>query len=69
VAARYTSVPDALRRIMKDDVADGLLLDVREVSLAELLLPEGDESSFARALERLLSSNIDSNYNSFTSSI
>lgn len=53
---------------MKDDVADGLLLDVREVSLAELL-PEGDESSFARALERLLSSNIDSNYNSFSSSI
>lgn len=54
---------------MNDDVADGLLLDVREVSLAELLLPEGDESSFARALERLLSSNIDSNYNSFSSSI
>ena len=54
---------------MNDDVADGLLLDVREVSLADMLLPEGDESSFAKALKRLLSSNNDSNYNSFSSSI
>jgi hypothetical protein len=54
---------------MNDDVADGLLLDVREVSLAELLLPDGDESGLTRALTRLLSSNIDSNYNSFGSSI
>lgn len=54
---------------MNNDVADGLLLDVREVSLAELLLSEEGESSFDRALKRLLSSNIDSNYNSFGSSI
>jgi hypothetical protein len=54
---------------MNDDIADGLLLDVRGVCLAELLLPERDESSFAKALDRLLSSNIGSNYNSFGSSI
>jgi hypothetical protein len=58
-----------LRRIMNEDVADGLLLDVREVSLSELLRQGGDESSLTKALKRLLSSNIDSNYNSFSSSI
>ena len=54
---------------MNEDVADGLLLDVREVSLSELLRQGGDESSLAKALKRLLSSNIDSNFHSFGSSI
>jgi hypothetical protein len=52
---------------MNEDVADGLLLDVREVSLADLL--DDKESSLAKALNRLLASNINSNYNSFSSSI
>jgi hypothetical protein len=69
VDGRLRERAGALRRIMNNDVADGLLLDVREVSLTEPLLPDGDESSLARALTRLLSSNIDSNYNSFGSSI
>ena len=51
---------------MNEDVADGLLLDVREVSLADLRLDE--ESSLAKALCRLLALNVNS-YNSFGSSI
>jgi hypothetical protein len=58
-----------LRRIMNDDIADGVLLDLREVSLPELLLLDGEESGMIKALNRLLSSNIDSNFNSFSSSI
>ena len=54
---------------MNEDVADGLLLDVREVSLSELLRQGGDESGLTKALKRLLSSNIDGDYNSFSSSI
>jgi hypothetical protein len=54
---------------MNEDVADGVLLDVREVSLPELLLRDGEESGLIKALNRLLSSNIDTNFNSFSSSI
>jgi hypothetical protein len=50
------------------DVADGLLLDVREISLFELL-DHDNGSSFDKALERLLTSNVCSNFNSFSSSI
>jgi hypothetical protein len=52
---------------MNEDVADGLLLDVREVNLADLLA-ETDDSALTKALERLLSSKPNSN-NSFNSSI
>lgn len=54
---------------MNDDIADGVLLDLRKVSLSELLLLDGEESGVIKALNRLLSSNIDSNFNSFSSSI
>jgi hypothetical protein len=53
---------------MNEDVADGLLLDVRGVNIADLRLDD-EESSLAKALNRLLSSNVDSRYNSFGSSI
>jgi hypothetical protein len=53
---------------MNEDVADGLLLDVREVSLADLVLDD-EESGLARALKRLLGSNADSGYSSFNSII
>ena len=53
---------------MNEDVADGLLLDVRGVNIADLRLDD-DESGLVKALNRLLSSNADSNYNSFNSSI
>jgi hypothetical protein len=53
---------------MNEDVADGLLLDVRGVGLAELRLDD-DESGLAQALSRLLTSNLGTNYNSFSSSI
>ena len=53
---------------MNPDVTDGLLLDVREISLFELL-DHNNGSSFDKALERLLTSNVCSNFNSFSSSI
>jgi hypothetical protein len=58
---------DVARRNMSEDVADGLLLDVRGISMADLRLD--DESALAKSLDRLLKSNVDSNYNSFGSSI
>jgi hypothetical protein len=53
---------------MNEDVADGLLLDVRDIDLADLQLDE-EESALARALNRLLAANCCSNFNSFNSSI
>lgn len=53
---------------MSQDVADGLLLDVRGISIADLRLDDG-ESALSIALNRLLASNVDCNYNSFNSSI
>lgn len=50
------------------NVADGLLLDVREVSIADLELDDR-ESALFRALERILASNTGCNFNSFNSSI
>ena len=52
---------------MNEDMADGLLLDVREVSLADLLA-EADDSALTKALERLLSARPARN-DSFNSSI
>jgi FXSXX-COOH protein len=51
---------------MNEDVADGLLLDIRAVSLDDLLT-EADDSALSKALERLLSSKPSSN--NFHSSI
>jgi hypothetical protein len=55
------------RRIM-NDVADGLLLDVREMSISDLQFTE-KESALSRALGRILVSNTDRSFNSFNSSI
>jgi hypothetical protein len=54
-----------------NDVADGLLLDVREISITDLEFSgeEGEESALDRALRRILESNTDCNFNSFNSSI
>jgi len=49
-------------------VADGLLLDVREISIADLELDDR-ESALFRALERILASNTGCNFNSFNSSL
>jgi hypothetical protein len=52
---------------MSIDVADGLLVDCREISIDDVELING--SAFDRALERILSSNDTCNFNSFNSSI
>lgn len=52
---------------MPQDVADGLLLDVREMSVDDVELING--TAFDRALERILASNDTCNFNSFNSSI
>jgi hypothetical protein len=59
---------DSARRIMNDDVSDGLLLDVREVNLADLLLDDED-SGLSLALDRLLRGAAENCYNSFGSSL
>lgn len=59
--------PSMLRRIM-NDVADGLLLDVREIDFTDLEFEDG-ESALDRALQRILMSNTGCNFNSFNSSI
>lgn len=51
-----------------NDVADGLLLDVREISITDLEFADTD-SALSRALERILTSNSECNFNSFNSSI
>ena len=51
-----------------NDVADGLLLDVRETSIADLEFTDG-ESALDLALKRILTSNACPNFNSFNSSI
>jgi hypothetical protein len=52
---------------MPQDVADGLLLDVREMSIDDVDLIDG--CALDRALERILASNDACNFNSFNSSI
>jgi len=52
---------------MEPDVADGLLLDVREASIDDVERLAG--SALDRALDRILSSNATCNFNSFNSSI
>jgi hypothetical protein len=60
-------VPVTRRRIMSN-VADGLLLDVREINIADLQL-DNRESALFRSLERILESNTGCNFNSFNSSV
>lgn len=55
------------RRIM-NDVADGLLLDVREISITDLEFADA-ESALSQALRRILASNDKCGYTSFGSSI
>lgn len=59
--------PLVLRRIM-NNVADGLLLDVREISTADLEFAD-EESALNRALQRILMSDTERSFNSFGSSI
>jgi hypothetical protein len=56
-----------LIKTMDTDVADGLLLDVRNMRLEELSAQDG--SALNLALDRLLSASANTNYNSFGSSI
>jgi hypothetical protein len=50
------------------NVSDGLLLDVRGISIADLDLDDR-ESALFRSLERILDSNTSCNFNSFNSSM
>jgi hypothetical protein len=51
-----------------NDVADGLLLDVREISISDLEFADPD-SALSRALERILACKPDRNFSSFNNSI
>jgi hypothetical protein len=51
-----------------NDVADGLLMDVRDISIIDLEFADTG-SALSLALERILTSNPDCNFNSFNSSI
>jgi len=51
-----------------NDVSDGLLLDVREVSIADLDFGDAD-SALSIALRRILTSDTECNFNSFNASI
>jgi hypothetical protein len=51
-----------------NDVSDGLLLDVSEVSITDLDSSDAD-SALSIALRRILTSNPECNFNSFNSSI
>ena len=52
------------------NVTDGVLLDVREISLTDLAAePDSQSTGFDLALERILSGDAQSCYNSFSSSI
>ena len=51
-----------------DDVADGLLPDVREISITDLEFADSD-SALSRALERILKSRPERSFASFTNFI
>lgn len=55
------------RRIM-NNVADGLLLDIREVDITDLEFAD-EESALNRALQRILISDTERSFSSFNSSI
>jgi hypothetical protein len=54
---------------MSTNIADGGLLDVREIGVAELSSAASGSTALDDALDRILSSNSGCNFNSFTSSI
>ena len=55
---------------MINNVTDGVLLDVREISLSELgSTASGSSTALDHALARILSSNSGCNFNSFNSRI
>jgi hypothetical protein len=51
-----------------NDVADGLLLDVREINITDLEFAHSD-SALSQALERILSSRPECNFNGFNNFI
>lgn len=51
-----------------NDGADGLLLDVREIDIADLEFADAD-SALSRALGRILNSSTECRFSSFNSSI
>jgi hypothetical protein len=51
-----------------NDVADGLLLDVSELSINDLKFTDG-QCALNRALERILASNTERSFSSFNASI
>ena len=51
-----------------NDVADGLLLDVCEISLSDLEFA-GEDSALSKALRRIFTSNTERQFSSFNSSI
>ena len=53
---------------MNDDVADGLLLDVREISIDDLEFV-GPDSALSQALERILASGPERSFASFNNFI
>jgi hypothetical protein len=65
--AKSARLLPVLRRTM-NDVTDGLLLDVREISITDLEFTD-EGSALNRALKRILVSGTESNFNSFGSSI
>jgi len=51
-----------------NEVADGLLLDVRGINIADLEFTDAD-SALSRALDRILNSGTECSFSSFNSSI
>jgi hypothetical protein len=64
---RYPQGRPATRRTM-NDVADGLLLDVREISITDLEFADSG-SALSQALERILVSRPERSFASFTNFI
>jgi hypothetical protein len=62
-----TTEEDHVNVGLADDLADGLLLDVRDMDITDLHFD--GKSGLDRALERILASNGECNFNSFGSSI
>jgi hypothetical protein len=65
--SHYPQGAPVTRRIM-NDVADGLLLDVREISIADLEFTDSN-SALSQALERILMSRPERSYAGFNNFI
>jgi len=57
-----------MRRTMDDDFSDSVLIDVSRLRVREVQAVAG-ESGLGRALDRILASDYDDAYSSFTASI